>query len=80
MQNHLRTLIDFLYRLDEQKVRYTLSGDVRGSIMVCFAYPGERWEVNFYDDGQIRVEIFRSDGRMFDESKLTEFFEKWGED
>ncbi len=80
MQNHLRALIDFLYRLDEQKVRYTLSGDVRGSIMVGFAYPGERWEVSFYDDGQIRVEIFRSDGRMFDESKLAEFFEKWGKD
>src|SRR5207244_3627231 len=75
VQNYLRVLTGFLNKLDQFKIRYTLSADVRTSIMVCVALPGERWEVNFYDDGDIAVEIFKSDGYIFDESKLTEFFE-----
>jgi hypothetical protein len=70
----LSVVTQFLLKLDQFKVQYTLSAAVRTSIMVCIARPGERWEVNFYDDGDIAIEIFRSDGSAFDEAKLSELF------
>ena len=76
MRNHLKVLTEFVDRLDECRISYTLNGAVRTSIMVCVALPGERWEINFYDDGDIAVEIFTSDGQLFDESKLEELFKR----
>jgi hypothetical protein len=46
MRNHLKKLTDFLQKLHEFKIPYTLGGDVITSIMVSIALPGERWEVN----------------------------------
>ena len=33
--------------------------------MVQVALPGERWEVEFFEDRQPEVEVFRSDGTIF---------------
>ncbi len=30
--------------------------------MVKVAVPGERWEVEFFEDGRVDVEVFRSSG------------------
>ena len=39
--------------------------------MVLVAIPGERWEVEFSDDGKIEIEIFKdSSGVLCDESLL----------
>ena len=34
-------------------------------VMVEIAIPGERWEVEFEDDGSIEIEIFKGDGEIF---------------
>jgi hypothetical protein len=72
MENHLRKLTDFLEKLDNKGIDYTLSAAVRTSIMVIVALPGERWEVNYFDDGDIGVEVFKSDGTSYSEEKLSE--------
>ena len=74
MRGTIKTITGFLEKLDQARIHYTLRADVATSIMVCIATPGQRWEVNFYDDGDIGVEIFKSDGECFDESKLSELF------
>ena len=39
--------------------------------MVNVAVPGERWEIEFSDDGRIEIEIFKnSSGVLCDESLL----------
>ena len=40
------------------------------------AVPGERWEVDFLDDGAVEVEVFRGDGGVADETALTELFDR----
>ena len=30
--------------------------------MVCVAVPGERWEVEFHEDNEVTVEVFKSEG------------------
>lgn len=33
--------------------------------MLIVTLPGERWEVEFFDDREPEVEVFRSDGTIF---------------
>jgi hypothetical protein len=67
-------LLDFLARLQEHKHHYRLSCWRDEAIMIELAVPGERWEVEFFADGHVEVERFRSDGRIADESVLNELF------
>ena len=39
-------------------------------MMVEIAIPGQRWEVEFLDDGTVDVEKFISDKDFYDESEL----------
>jgi hypothetical protein len=67
-------LLQFLDRLDESAVPYHLARVRREAIMVQFALPGERWEVEFLDDGAIEVERFASDGTIRDEVALQDLW------
>ena len=60
--NPLQKLIDFLAELDGAHVFYRLSRPREEAIMVEAAVPGERWEVEFFADGQVEIEVFRSAG------------------
>ena len=73
-------LLRFLNRLDEYRVPYTLANVRPEAIMVGFALPGERWEVEFMEGGWIEVERFASDGMIEGESALEELWRLLGED
>jgi hypothetical protein len=68
------TLLRFLARLDEHRLPYALASARQQAIMVRFARPGERWEVEVLADGTIEVERFLGDGTIADE---TAFGELW---
>jgi hypothetical protein len=71
-------LLDFLNRLDAEKLSYRLSHFREETVAVEVAVPGERWEVEFYATGAVEVERFRSDGHVSaDESLLAELFAKY---
>ena len=70
------TLLRFLARLDEHRLPYALTCARRQAIMVQFALPGERWEVEFLADGTIEVERFLSDGTITDETALGELWSR----
>ena len=40
--------------------------------MVLITVPGERWEVEFFGDGSVEVERFRSHGEIGGEESLQE--------
>jgi len=69
-------LLEFLERLHEARIWYALQyvRDDAVSVLVCV--PGERWEIDFLRDGGIDVEIFRSDGTLYAEPKISELFQK----
>ena len=69
VEKPLRKLLTFLDKLEQDKVWYRLE-HVRDSVMVLIAIPGERWEVEFFDDGSIEVERFRSSGEIEGEDAL----------
>lgn len=73
----MKKLISFLEKLDENKIYYELN-KVRDAIMVEIAVPGERWEVEFFADGNVEVEKFVSQGEIFDEEELDKLFSDFG--
>jgi hypothetical protein len=65
------TLVEFLAALDERRAPYRLNR-VRDAIMVEIATPGQRWEVEFMDDGGVEIEVFASDGTIADANAISE--------
>jgi hypothetical protein len=77
--NAYERLLDFLVRLEDLKIAYTLEHDRPDAIMVTAVVPGEHWEVEYFPDGHVEVEVFRTQGPIRDESALEEFFAKHSE-
>ena len=75
----LSTLTKFLDRLDGADIHYTLSSVREGAITVGVTLPEERWEIEFLSDGDVEVEVFRSDGDVHDASMLEELFQRHAE-
>jgi hypothetical protein len=66
------SLLSFLNSLRDGKIFYRLSQHRDDAIMVEVAVPGERWEVEFLEDGSIEAEVFRSDGGIRDQKVLDD--------
>lgn len=76
------TISDFLgllAKLKAARIFYRLSDHTLGAIMVEVAVPGERWEIEFHEDGQIGVESFKSSGRVWGAETLEELFTKFSD-
>jgi hypothetical protein len=61
--NAFQKLLDFLARLDAAKMHYTLGHFRDETLAVEVAVPGERWEVEFFADGAVEVEVFSTNAR-----------------
>ena len=71
----LKKLTDFLDRLDEADLHYTISSVREGAVMVGVTVPNQRWEVEFMADGDVEIEVFKSDGEINDFSIINDLFE-----
>jgi len=65
-------LTTFLKHLEGAHLYYTLASHRDGTIMVLVTVPGERWEIEFFGDGSVEVERFRSNGEIGGEESLQE--------
>ena len=64
----------FLNKLEESNIAYSLKKIRDEAIMVAIRVPGERWEVEFMDDGTVEIEKFISDGDYYDQKELEILF------
>ncbi len=59
--NTLAEILDFLRNLEDRKISYRLEHNrrdaIRDAIVVLVAIPGERWELEFFCDGTIEMEV-----------------------
>ncbi|MBH8575905.1 hypothetical protein I8752_23485 [Nostocaceae cyanobacterium CENA369] len=72
-------LVNFLNQLEQERINYTLAHHRDETIMVSVAVPGERWEVEFFEDGLVEVERFTSRGEITGEEVLSELFSLYSE-
>ena len=73
-QDRFDRLLAFLRRLEDAKISHQLADYREGAVSVVVRGPGEYWEVDFLEDGEVEVERFRSNGHIDDESVLAELF------
>jgi hypothetical protein len=73
-------LLTFLRDLDRMKIYYELAHNLEDAISVVIAVPGQRWEVDFLEDGSVYVERFVSNGHIDDESAFAELFAKFSDE
>lgn len=76
----LEKLTEFLDELDENDIHYTLTSVREGAVMVGVTVPGEHWEIEFMTDGDVEIEIFKSDGDIHDYSVIEGLFERHSEE
>jgi hypothetical protein len=72
-------LSGFLERLQAANIFHRIRDTRDEAISVDVAVPGERWEIDFLNDGSVEVEIFRSDGTIGNESLLDDLFERFAD-
>jgi hypothetical protein len=58
----LSTATEFHLALDRRHVAHQFRMVRDEALMMSVAVPGERWEIEFFDDGRIELERFRSQG------------------
>jgi hypothetical protein len=72
-------LVGFLSQLEQQNIHYTLAHHRDEAVMVLVAIPGERWEIEFFNDGSVEVERFISRGNLASEEVFSELFAAYAE-
>ena len=75
-----RGLLTLLDRLGQLKIPYHVRHSPDDAIMVVAHAPGQYWEIEFMQDGDVEIERYRSDGEIDDESVLQELFDLWSDD
>jgi hypothetical protein len=75
----MKSLVDFLKQLEKHKISYTFSRYLNDSISICVVVPGERWEIDVNHFGEIQIEIFKSDGEMYDSKMIENLFEQFSD-
>lgn len=78
VQTSLAKILVFLERLDQHNIAHRIQ-QVRDAIMVCVDVPGQRWEIEFFEDGHVEVERFVSTGSIEGEDVLNELITKYGD-
>ena len=70
------TVHEFIRELDASRTHYEVTSVREGAVMVKVTLPGERWEVEFFENRDPEIEVFGSDGTIHGPEKLTELREK----
>ncbi len=56
--------------MKEANIFFKLAHHLDDATTFEVAVPGQRWEIDCYDNGTVEVEVFRSDGSILDEAAL----------
>ena len=75
----ISAILSLLRRLDAARIHYRLEQTREDAIAVEVTVPGERWEIEFLESGEVAIEVFRSDGEIHDIQALTDLFARFSD-
>lgn len=75
--NSLNDINKFLNVLDENNIYYRLNKIRSEGIMIEVTVPGQRWEIEFMEDGTVEIEKFISDGSFYGKEELEVLLTKF---
>jgi len=65
-------LFDILREFTAAQISFSLSITREGAVTISAAVPGERWEIDVFESGDVDFEVFQSDGTIHNEVSLKE--------
>ena len=74
-----RVLFDIIQQLEDAKISYTVSKYRYDAVSIFAHLPGERWEIDVMEDGDVAFERFVSNGSVDGEEEMTAEIRKWKE-
>lgn len=77
--NTIGDMIRFLNKLEERSIYYQLNKIRNESILIEVAVPGQRWEIEFMEDGTVEIEKFISDGGFYSDKELEVLFAEFSD-
>lgn len=75
----IRDLRSFLDHLKASHIFYTLADPTEGAVMVEVSVPGERWEIEFHEDGRVSVEVFMASQGVKGPDVLEDLFRRFSD-
>jgi hypothetical protein len=79
MDDRLSELLELLRRLKVARIYFEL-GQVRDeAVMITACVPGERWEIEYMEDGSVEIEVFRSNGEIQGAEALDDLFARFSD-
>jgi hypothetical protein len=75
--NAFRTLMGILQRLDAAKIHHSLASYRNDAVSVTAVVPGERWEIDVLESGEVDFERFTTAGDLEDERALDDSIRKF---
>lgn len=73
----LSTAVEFWRELDRRHATFELRVIRDEALMMAVALPGERWEIEFFEDGRIELERFVSQGVVEAPGALAELLARF---
>jgi hypothetical protein len=79
MSEGFERILEFCAALYDRRVPYVIRLGRPDTLMVCVAVPGQRWEIEFFENGTVEVERFVSTGVEEISSALEEVLQYFAE-
>ena len=78
MKDAFQHMMRIIASLENHGIWYRLDkfGTETDTIMITIAIPGERWEIEVDQAGEVYIEKFRSDGSIYPEDELERMLEE----
>jgi hypothetical protein len=73
------TPFEIIARLRAARIFHSITSIRDGAILIDAAVPGERWEIEVFEDGHVEIERYRSDGEIADAAALADLFTRFSE-
>lgn len=67
-----KKLLEFINKLEKHNIHYSIGHHREEFIMLKVTIPGERWEIEFGEEGIIEIERFKSIGGVSTDHILLE--------
>ena len=69
-------IFSILKELEDAKIFFRIERTDAESILISAAVPGERWEIQIFENGEVGVEIFASDGTILAGEELRHLIQR----
>lgn len=72
-------LFSIIAALEKAKISFSLAINLENAISILAVVPGQRWEIDVFENGEVYFEIFRSGGDIHDQNHLWEMIQQFAE-